>query len=226
MRLSSPFAAKGRTHYLGWPFLASLAELERTAPEDASCWDDRRIRRAVAFYYCTPHGGYRPEWHRRLLEVRPQIVADIQIQFAVSEFRGGDFEHIYELHELAHSPAHTQVARLVSLTLLRAFPTRCKLKQLRELDNLLWAAIQHADRVSFEELTERKLSRKSMNHAQRAHWLAAGLVVAPAIYRERLNDFVRDREKQVQQVATFFCDSSVGGRAMSWGFRSRWRFRR
>ena len=198
--------AKGKIHYLGWPFLAGLAELERTAQEDSSCWDDKRIRRAVAFYYCTPHGGYRPEWYCRLLEARPQLVADIQIQFAVSEFRS-DFEHIYELHELAHSPAHAQVARLVSLTLLRAFPTRCKLKQLRELDNLLWTAIQYADRASLEEVIATKLSRKSMNPAPRAHWLTAGLVVSPAIYRERLSDFIRDHEKQVQQVATFFCDS-------------------
>ena len=197
--------AKGQTHYFGWPFLAGLAELERTAQEDSSCWDDKRIRRAVAFYYCTLHGGYRPAWHRRLLEARPQIVADIQIQFAASEFRG-DFEHVYELHELAHSPAHAQVARLASLPLLRAFPTRCKLKQIRELDNLLWAAIQHVDGASFEKLMERKLSRKSMNLAQRVHWLAAGLVVSPKIYRRRLSDFVRDREKQVQQVATFFCN--------------------
>ena len=205
--------AKGKIHYLGWPFLAGLAELERTVPEDSSCWDDKRIRRAVAFYYCTPHGGYRPEWYRRLLEAQPQLVADIQIQFAASEFRG-DFEHIYELHELAHSPAHAQVARLASLPLLRAFPTRCKLKQLRELDNLLWAAIQHVDKVPFEELIERKLSRTSMNHAQRTHWLTAGLIVSHKGYCERLSDFVRGREKQLQQVATFFRDSK-------WQSRSR-----
>ena len=62
---------KGHMHYLGWPFLAGLAEVERTAPEDPSRWDDGRIRKAVAFYYCTAHGGYRPKWYRRLLEARP-----------------------------------------------------------------------------------------------------------------------------------------------------------
>ena len=202
---------KGRMHYLEWPFLVGLAEIERTAPEDAAQWDSGRIRKALAFYYCTPHGDYRPKWYRRLLEARPEVVAEVQIRFAVSEFRS-DSESIYKLWELAHDPEHAQVVRYASLPLLRAFPTRSKIKQLSDLDNLLWAAIQHADRVSFEELTERKLSRKSMNHAQRAHWLAAGLVVAPAIYRERLNDFVRDREKQVQQVATFFCDHQWAAR--------------
>ena len=202
---------RGRMYYLEMPFLVGLEELERTAPEDAAQWDSDWIRKALTFYYCVPHGDYRPKWYRRLLEVRPEVVADAQVRFAVSEFHS-DSEIGYKLWELAHDPEHAQVARYASLPLLRAFPTRCKLKQLSDLDNLLWAAIQHTDRVSFEELTERKLSRKSMNHAQRAHWLAAGLVVAPAIYRERLNDFVRDREKQVQQVATFFCDHQWAAR--------------
>ena len=196
---------KGHMYYLEWPFLVGLAEIERTAPEDAAQWDNGRIRKALAFYYCVPHGDYRPKWYRRLLEARPEVVADVQVRFAVSEFRS-DSESIYKLWELAHDPEHVQVARYASLPLLHAFPVRCKLKQLRELDNLLWAAVQYADRASFEQLVERKLSRTSMNHAQRTHWLAAGLVVSPAKYREWLSDSVRGREKQLQQVATFFCD--------------------
>ena len=43
---------KNRSHYLRWPFLAGLAEIERTTLEDASQWDDSRIRKALAFYYC------------------------------------------------------------------------------------------------------------------------------------------------------------------------------
>ena len=137
---------KDHMHILGWPFLAGLAEVERTAPEDASRWDAGRICKAIAFYYCTPHGGYRPEWYRRLLAARPEIVADVQVQFAVTEFRG-DREGIYKLWELAHDQAHSQVARHASLQLLRAFPTRCKLKHIDALDHLLQAALQHADRA-------------------------------------------------------------------------------
>ena len=43
---------KNRSHYLRWPFLAGLAEIERTTSEDASQWDDSRIRKALALYYC------------------------------------------------------------------------------------------------------------------------------------------------------------------------------
>ena len=197
---------KGRMHYLVWPFLAGLAEIERTGLEDPSRWDEERIHRGVAFYYCTPHADYRPQWYRRLIEARHEIVADVQTQFAVSEFRS-DREHIYKLWELAHDPDHAQVARHASLPLLRAFPARCKLKQIEALDCLLWAAIQHADRALLEELIKRKISQKSLNVAQRAHWLAAGVIVSPAAYEDLLQDFVQASETRAWHLAGFFCDS-------------------
>ena len=196
---------EGRMHYLEWPFLAGLAEIERTVPEDAAQWDNGQIRKALAFYYCTPHADYRPRWYQRLLEARSEVVAEVQIRFAISEFRS-DSASIYNLWELARDPEHAQVARYASLSLLRAFPTRCTPKQLSHLDDLLWAAIQHADRAPFGELIERKLSRTSMNRAQQVHWLAAGLVVSPNAYRRRLSDFIQNRRSRIQHLEKFFCD--------------------
>ena len=88
---------KGRMSYLEWPFLVGLAEIERTAPEDAAQWDNGRIRKALAFYYCVPHGDYRPKWYRRLLEARPEVVADVQVRFAVSEFRSDSESYLQAL---------------------------------------------------------------------------------------------------------------------------------
>ena len=187
------------------PFLAGLAELERTAPEEApSRWDDSQIRKAIAFYYCAALLNYRPEWYRRLLEARPEIVAEVQVQFAICEFHS-DCEHIPKLEELAHDSDHAQVAKHASLPLLHTFPTRCKQKQINDLDDLLWAAIQHADRPSLQELIERKLSRKSMNDVQRVHWLAAGIIVSPGTYNDLLRDSVRGRENRIMHLAAFFC---------------------
>ena len=195
-------------HNLGLPFLAGLAELERIAPEeDPSRWSDDRIRRAIAFCYCTSHADYRPGWYRRLITARPKIVAEVQVQFAICEFRSGR-EHIYKLVELAHDTDHDQVAKYASLPLLRAFPTRCKQKQIEGLDHLLWAAIQHADRASLEELIRRKLSRSSMNVAQRVHWLAAGIIVSPETYNASLSEFVQVRESRIRYLVAFF-DSRV-----------------
>ena len=201
---------RGSMYYLSLPFLAGLAEIERTAPEeDPSRWIDDRIRKAIAFYYCycTSHVDYRPEWYRRLITARPKIVAEVQVQFAICEFRSGR-EHIYKLAELAHDTDHAQVAKYASLPLLRAFPTRCKQKQIEDLDHLLWAAIQHADRASLEELIDRKLSRPSMNVSQRVHWLAAGITVSPEMYNAPLSEFVQVRESRIRHLVAFF-DSRV-----------------
>lgn len=203
---------KGRMHYLGAPFLAGLGEVKRTAPQDLLQWEEDRVRKAVAFLYCMPqvycsdHGNDRPQWYQGLLKTRPEIVAEVQTQYAVPELHSGG-EHIHRLSELAHDPDHAQVARHASLPLLHAFPARCKLRQIRALDDLLWAAIQHADRASLEELIKRKTSRKSLNVAQRAHWLAAGLVVSPEAYKDLLQDFAQASETRTRHLAGFFCDS-------------------
>ena len=196
---------QGRMSRLEWPFLAGLAEIERTAPEDAAQWDTGRIRKALAFYHCGLCEDYRPrpKWYRRLLNARPEAVAEVQVQFAVSEFHN-DSASIYNLWGLAHDPEYALVARYASLPLLRAFPTRCKLKHINVLDYMLWAAIQYADRASFKELIERKLSRTSMNGVQRVHWLAAGLLVSPTEYIARLNDFVQEHERRSSHLTAFF----------------------
>ena len=49
---------------------------------------------------------------------------------------------------------------------------------MTDLSHLLWSALRHADRDSLLDLIERKLSRPSMDVAQQAHWLAAGLILS------------------------------------------------
>ena len=196
--------SKDRMHYLGWPYLAGLEEVERTAPEeDAARWDDARIRKGLAFYCCAPPTNDPPEWYQQLLAARPEIVAEVQVQVAASELRRGR-EHVPKLAELAHDSDYAQVAKHASLPLLRAFPTRCKLRQIENLDYLLWAALQYADKASLRELIDGKLSRRSMNDAQRVYWLAAGVIVSPGKYNDRLRDFVQGREGRIRQLVKFF----------------------
>ena len=194
---------KHREHYLVRPYLAGLAEIEKTAPVDVSTWDDSRVRKAATFYYCTFHEEYRPEWYLLLLENFPETVADVYVQFAVAEFRR-DTEIFPQTWELAHDRRHRWVAQHATLRVLRAFPTRCKVRHLWSLDHLIWAAIQYADRALLRELIDRKLSLKSMNVAQRVHWLAAGTTVSPADHKDSLEDFVKDRERRLSHLVNFF----------------------
>lgn len=190
-------------HPLAMPFLAGLAEIERTDQVDPSQWHEDQIRKALAFYFCTPHAAYLPAWYRRFLETRAHLVADVQVEFAISEFRRSR-EGVYNLWNLAHDPEHAEIARLASLVLLRTFPNRCSLKQIKSLDYLLWAALQHADAGAFRSLIDRKLSRRTMNVAQRVRWLAVAAVVFPGEYDDRLGDFVEGHKRRSQFLAEFF----------------------
>lgn len=193
---------KDKRHYLSLPFLAGLAELERSSPEALDRLNEHQIRKAITFYYCTPHGGYNPDWYSTVLATRPDLVADIQIGFAVSEFRCGR-DPIYKLWQLAHDAAYAEVARLATLPLLRAFPTRCKSEQLESLKNLLWAAITRIDRSLLQGLIDKKLPLKSMNGIQRVYWLIAGVIVSPKLYQDRLKDFVQGQKNRIHHLVTF-----------------------
>lgn len=178
-----------KRYYIGLPCLAGLAERERTAPEDITQWSDDRTRKALAFYFTEAHGDYQPDWLRRLLADRPQTVADVYIRFARSNLRRGA-NNIQDIHQFSSNPEYAEVARLASLPMLKAFPTRCRSTQIETLEHLLTAAIRHADRSSLQSLVESKLSRTSMNVAQRAHWLAAGLIISPGKHNDSVVSFV------------------------------------
>ena len=206
---------QNRMHYLGLPFLAGIAEAEKTT--EVSQWEDDRVRKAIAFYYCSHLSNHKLQWYRRLLDERPEIVAEVHVQFAVSGFRNGR-EHIDKLSELALDHDHTQVARHASLPLLRAFPTRCKATQIQDLKYLLWAAFQFADRASLRALIGEKCSQKSMDDAQRVYWLATGIIVEPEGYGDRLEEFVQGREDRISHLMVFlekreqFTSNELGNR--------------
>ena len=188
-------------HYLALPLLAGLAESERVAPDEPLRLDDRQVRTALAFRYCGVSSD-ESAWYRRVLVSHTPLVAEMLIRTARSEIRNRR-SHIAGVYELAHSEDHAVVARMVSLPLLRAFPTRCAARQLTDLRYLLWAALRHADRDSFANLIDQKLSRASMDIAQRACWLTAGLIVSPVTWLRPLEEFAERRERRVRHVAAF-----------------------
>ena len=195
--------SESRMPYLAFPLLAGMDEIQRLMPELLDHLGEHQIRRVLTNHYCIPTGrGEDPGWYVRLVDSRPELVADVLVQCATAMIRAGN-EHIPGLYELALMENHAQVARGASLPLLRAFPVRCTQKQIEALDNLLWAALQHTDRESLDQVIDGKLPRKSMNLAQRVHWLAAGLVVSPETYGQQLENFVGGRDGRIRQLAAF-----------------------
>ena len=190
-------------HYLCLPLLAGMTDLDEAGETDLSKLSEEMLHIALASYYCTPKAQETPGWHTELLSKRSDVVSALLIKYVGSVFHR-KAEYTPGLWEMATDDAHEEVARLASLPLLQSFPTRCRHSQLNQLDCLLWAAIQNTDRESLEQLIDRKLALKSMNMPQRAHWLAAGTIVSPEQYREKLEAFVGDSERRALHLATFF----------------------
>ena len=195
-----------RMHYLGEPYLAGIVEAAKAT--DVTRLDDDLVCRAIAFHCNWPLLNRNCRWYERLLRERPGMVAQVLVKSGVSGFRSGR-EHIDKLSELAHDKSHAKVAGHASLPLLRAFPTRCRSKQLTALDDLLRAAIEHADRRELEGLIDAKLSRKSMDDAQRVYWLAAGIIVSPEVYGDPLREFCEGREGRRRHLTAFFSRGSL-----------------
>ena len=192
---------RDREHHLTLPFLTGLAEIERTVPDAPPRHDDRQMRTALAFLYCSVYQK-EPPWYRRLLISDPGQVAEVLIRCATSALRRGQ-AYVRGIETLARDDNHAHVAAIASLRILRSFPVRCKSRQLFDLNYLLWSALCHADRRSFTVLIERKLSRTSLNVAQRARWLAAGFVLSSESYADRLLEFARCGERRVRELAAF-----------------------
>ena len=71
------------------------------------------------------------------------------------------------------------------------------------LDELLIAALRHADRATFVALVVEKLARTSMSPVQRVRWLAVQVVAAPDTCVDRLRKFIAQQERRSPQLAAF-----------------------
>ena len=191
-------------HHLGLPFLAAIDDVDRADPAQLDGLSQCQMQQALAFYYFIPTGrGYDPGWYLRWLKTHPELVADVLVQCATPAVWSDKNASVFA--NLAYRNDHAQVAGHTSLRLLGLFPLHCESQHLKNLDYLLWAALQYADQAALQAFLEEKLSCDSMDATQRVHWLAAGVVAAPGTYRYPLTTFIGDEEARIRELARFFC---------------------
>lgn len=199
---------RSKRHYLCCPYLAGLAEAERTGSLDQAWWTAPSIRTALAAYFAYPHGDYEPPWYRHLIAGHPEIVAALQVQLITVLLRQGSDIGTgnINLWQLAFDPPHAKVARHACLPLLRAFPSRARRDQLPVLEYLLLAAAQHADPDEFRRLIRTKLSQTSMPPRHRGRWLAAGCTTAFAEFASAAEEFVGTgrQDARTRHLASLF----------------------
>ena len=129
-----------------------------------------------------------PWWFCRSLQSRPSDVADVFVTVYRSWIRSGRW-HGDPLHDMARDKLYADVVMLAFPRLLKAFPTRCHLFHVARLGRVLRAAIGHMpDEVA--KHVRKKVEAKGMDPAQRATWLAAGILVAPGEFTSLASEFV------------------------------------
>ena len=191
---------EGRRSLFALPFLAGLAEGDRTG-----CGGHRRltadgIRRATGFYYLTPRpmvqgqhlGWYRradaPGWYDGLLRSHVEPVVESLVAVHLSKIRRR--EHCEEhLAVLPRDPKYRELVRLAVPSLVRAFPVRCTRPQVLALRHLLWASARYMP-DGLASCVATKLARSGMDVAQRALWLGTGMLVSPDRYLATAMEFV------------------------------------
>ena len=200
-------AKKQREHYLGLPLLVALEEGESSSPGFLRSKANSRVRACVACYhYWAPDlsgsGNGRPAWYRGLLDSDPEIVSEVAVQCTASAVRANGFVS-EKFWDIANDETHGAVARAAILDLLRVFPTRCSLRQLGILDDLLWVTIGRGAEAELLDLAKRKLSKTGMNAGQRVRWLGTGLICSPGTYREPIVEFLGGKERLIRHLARF-----------------------
>ncbi len=194
---------QNKTHFLGRPVLAGLAEKYMHSPDDILQLDDSLMERAIAFYLTEVSGNDIP-WYRVLLEKRPELVSRILIRYVTAVLHGKK-KHVAAVHgilnALAYADEYVPVARLGTTAMLKAFPARCVNRQLELLDPLLKSAMRHVPDETLLALTGKKLGQKSMNSAQRVYWLFTALLVDPIQYQQEFENFIQGNENRTRHLA-------------------------
>ena len=204
-------SCESKRHILAVPIVAGLEERASAARDHRVLLDEEKLRLALAIHYTEPYwsvyigedriADQKSLWFPRVLKSHPHIVSEVLIKFAGAKLRNGA-SSVDGLYELAHLKDHGELAQLATLPLLEVFPVRSSEAQLQDLRHLLHSAALNVGE-GLADLIERKLTKRSMNPAQRVHWLAAGLLLSSDQYVDELDAYVAGNKRRIANLERF-----------------------
>ena len=206
-------AREGRYPALKFAYLAALNEWGPELHVGQQPLDEAGMRRALALLFTPPPGfgpdPYEADWFTRIVATRPHLVADSLMAACRAVGKSGEFFGTAAV--ALERPELGDVARLAVEPLLRQFPVRGAGKQLGVLTRLIVLGRALLAERAFLGLVEGKLCLKSLDAAQRAYWLGAGLLTAPKSFAPRVEAFLtgRGRQRRIRGLAEFLTQSNV-----------------
>lgn len=176
------------------------------------------VARAAALYYLTPlNVPGHPAWYRWAIENEPEPIAEALLKVTRSRVRRRR-DCLY-LWDLARDASYRSVVRLIAVTMLRAFPTRCTEPQISALHAVLLAALKW--RVDgLEEFVDQRATKSDLDVSQRALWLATGLLLSPSRYTPEVTAFLQDGEEaRSREIVQLLAPDDMERLPMPWGTR-------
>ena len=164
-----------------WLTLPVLVGLTERSVGDVLSFDHARLAAILALRLARPSSDEDAPWYRQCLLERPPLVADILLRFGRVAMAAGE-KHLPDLYRLSREPNYAEVAKHVTMPLLRAFPVRARADQHELLTDLLQSALLRCNRTELREMIDRKAALGSVTKTQRLYWLAAGLGLEPHRY--------------------------------------------
>lgn len=163
---------------LDWLTLPVLVGLTERSVSDAVSFDIDRLASMLALRLARQDSSDDAAWYRECLRQQPSLVAEILLRFGRVALAAGE-KHLPDLYRLSREPSYSEVAKRVTMPLLRAFPVRARADQHELLTDLLQSALVRCSRRKLREVIEHKAGLGSVTRTQRLYWLAAGLALEP-----------------------------------------------
>lgn len=165
-----------KCYSIGLPCLLGLQLLWADEPEQVSILPDDLVERLLAFHLCSPHSGLSDlnDWATQTAQQRPELFASVLVRHASAAFAAGNIS-AGMLGFLGRETAYAQVAHHAVPELLRQFPASAAGEQLRNLRQLLGAALMRAPDC-LAALALYKLGLPQLHPEQQLPWLAIQLL--------------------------------------------------
>ncbi|MBU1363702.1 MAG: hypothetical protein KKE51_07770 [Gammaproteobacteria bacterium] len=198
---------KRQEHYIRKPCLIGMELRWQQGASLVDTLSDDCLRRMIAFRL-TYGADNTPEWFTYLVRARPELVADVLIDYAGATLKARQ-DSVSGIYPLAYDAEYRGVAELAALPLLATFPVRAKSTQLSPLEYLLKAALRYAVE-GLAELIDTKLTVKAMDVAQKVYWLTAAMLLDPPKYETLLWQYIGRNWIRANHFCAFLDDRFNG----------------
>jgi len=193
---------KSKQHLISRPCLVAANELAAEDIKKLFSKNEAVLGKLIAMQL-TLGIGENPDWFRTLKRARPELVAQVLMQYALPTLRTKR-PSVSGLYGLAYEDDDAAIAAIAVPDLLKGFPLRAAKEQHHDLEYLLKAGLKFMATDELLALIEQKLLLKSLEAGQRTLWLITGLFLNPSLFQARLEKHVSKNQTRAAQVAGFF----------------------